>query len=42
MDDLGLKRLWVVYPGKSAYPLDEQIECIGMENLEEVIQKLGN
>jgi hypothetical protein len=28
VEDLELERLWVVYPGKAAYPLTEKIQVI--------------
>jgi predicted AAA+ superfamily ATPase len=28
VEDLELERLWVVYPGKTAYPLTEKIQVI--------------
>jgi predicted AAA+ superfamily ATPase len=36
--DLGLERLFVVYPGKSSYSLDERVEVVGIQDL---ISKLG-
>ena len=37
--DLGLKHLWVIYPGKKAYPLEEGIDCIGLGELEGLARK---
>jgi len=33
MQDLKLERLWVVYPGKTSYRMDENIECVSLEEL---------
>lgn len=33
MQDLKLERLWVVYPGKTGYPMDENIECVSLAHL---------
>ena len=33
VDDLELKRLWVVYPGKKAYPLTENIQVIPLADI---------
>ncbi len=30
LSDLRLNRLWVIYPGKERYPLDQKIECLGL------------
>lgn len=40
MQDLKLDHLWVVYPGRTGYPLDEHIDCITLEQLDEVRQRL--
>jgi predicted AAA+ superfamily ATPase len=37
--DLQLKELWVIYPGKKKYSLDEGIDCIGMEDMYGLIDK---
>ena len=37
--DLRLKHLWVIYPGKKAYPLEEGIDCIGLGELEGLARK---
>jgi uncharacterized protein len=34
--DLGLERLWVVYPGRRRYPLHDRVECIGFADLSAV------
>jgi len=33
VEDLKLKRLWVVYPGKAAYPLSEKIQVIPLADV---------
>ncbi len=30
LKDLKLDRLWVVYPGKSSYPMHEKVECVSL------------
>ena len=30
LKDLKLDRLWVIYPGKSSYPMHEKVECVGL------------
>jgi hypothetical protein len=40
MQDLKLERLWVVYPGRTGYPMDEHIECVSLEELSKVRQAL--
>jgi len=40
MRDLKLDHLWVVYPGRTGYPLDEHIDCIALEQLGEVRKRL--
>jgi len=32
-DDLKLERLWVLYPGKTCYPMAEKIECVPVGEL---------
>lgn len=34
MDELSLQHLWVVYPGKASYKLDQAISVIGIHDLE--------
>lgn len=41
MKDLGLERLFVVYPGEVDYAIDEKIEAIGIKNLQRVLGELG-
>ena len=36
MQDLKLERLWVVYPGKTGYPMDERIACVSLPELDTV------
>ncbi len=33
LTDLRLERLWVVYPGPTAYPLHKKVECIGLREM---------
>ena len=33
MEDLKLERLWVVYPGKTGYPMDKKIECLPLDEI---------
>ena len=40
MQDLKLERLWVVYPGKSGYPMDEHIECVSLADLGRIREAL--
>ena len=40
MQDLKLERLWVVYPGKTGYPMDENIECVSLAQLPQVRKKV--
>ena len=34
--DLGLERIWVVYPGRQRYPIHDRVECIGLADLPSV------
>jgi predicted AAA+ superfamily ATPase len=36
--ELGLTRLYVVYPGATDYPLGERIEAVGFQNLHRIFQ----
>lgn len=38
--DLNLDHLWIIYPGKDNYPLENKVDCIGLNFLEEVISHL--
>jgi len=40
MQDLKLERLWVVYPGKTGYPMDENIECVSLAELSRLKESL--
>ncbi len=40
MQDLKLERLWVVYPGTTGYPMDENIECVSLAELNRVRKAL--
>ena len=40
MQDLKLERLWVVYPGKTGYLMDENIECVSLSELGRVREAL--
>ena len=35
-NDLGLKHLWIVYPGETTYQLDERITVIPVSRMEDV------
>ena len=36
MHDLKLERLWVIYPGKTGYLMDEKIECVSLAQLGQI------
>ena len=38
--DLKLDRLWVLYPGKSRYPLHENVECIALERMNDIRESI--
>ncbi len=40
MQDLKLERLWVVYPGRTGYLMDESIECVSMGQLGQIRKAL--
>ena len=40
MQDLKLERLWVVYPGKTGYLLDENMECVSLGQLGQIREAL--
>jgi predicted AAA+ superfamily ATPase len=40
MQDLKLERLWVVYPGKIGYPMDDKIECVPLAELSRIRETL--
>lgn len=33
LDDLGLERMWVVYPGHDRYSLHDKVECVGLQDM---------
>jgi len=35
-----LERLWVVYPGKTGYQMDEKIECVPLGRLDQIKEGL--
>ena len=39
--DLGLDRLWIVYPGDEAYPLDDRISAIPVSGVPDLAASLG-
>ena len=39
--DLGLEKLWVVYPGTRAYPLDEGLEALPLTRAGEALRAQG-
>ena len=41
LDDLGLARLYVVYPGKQSYPIDDNIRVLSIQDLPTQLAKLG-
>jgi predicted AAA+ superfamily ATPase len=41
MQDLKLERLWVVYPGKIGYPMDDKIECVPLAELSRIRETLA-
>jgi len=40
IEDLGLEKVFVVYPGRDSYPLDERIEAVSIQDLPDVIRRL--
>lgn len=40
LSDLGLERLWVLYPGRRSYRLDERIEALPLYTLDSVEERL--
>ena len=40
MQDLKLERLWVVYPGKTGYLMDEKIECVSLGQMSQIREAL--
>ena len=41
LDDLGLSSLYVVYPGKLSYPIDDKIRVLSIHDLPTELAKLG-
>jgi hypothetical protein len=41
IEDLSLKRLWIVYPGETTYPLAKDIELLPLTNIERVLNQMG-
>jgi hypothetical protein len=41
IQDLKLEHLWVVYPGRQEYPLDDRISVIPLKTISKHIRKLG-
>jgi predicted AAA+ superfamily ATPase len=39
MEDLGLRHLWVLYPGKTEYPLGDRITVIPVESVGRVVEE---
>ena len=42
LSDLGLERLWVVYPGDESYPVDDRISVLPVAGIPELAAGLGN
>ena len=40
IQDLGLERLWVIYPGHQEYPLDDKISVIPIDSLPRIVNSL--
>jgi predicted AAA+ superfamily ATPase len=40
MTDLALEKLWVVFPGKRSYPLDDRIEALALAELPETLSTI--
>jgi hypothetical protein len=40
-DDLGLSSLYVVYPGKPSYPIDDNIRVLSIHDLPTGLARLG-
>lgn len=39
--DLNLQHLWVIYPGNTRYALDEAVDCVGLDDLPELVRRHG-
>lgn len=42
LDDLGLEHLWVVYPGQTAYQLDERISVVPLRDVPELCRSISS
>jgi len=40
LQDLNLQHLWVVYPGKLQYKLDERITTVSLESILQILRDL--
>jgi len=41
LQDLNLAHLWIIYPGNQAYPVNEQITVIPLQQIREVSAMVG-
>jgi hypothetical protein len=41
IEDLGLERLFVIYPGENAYPLTEMVEVLPLQQARSRLQEEG-
>ena len=41
IEDLRLKRLWVIYPGETSYPLSEDIEVLPLADIQTALDQIG-
>jgi hypothetical protein len=41
IDDLQLEKLWVVYPGETAFALQENIEVVPLEQFERIVEEIA-
>lgn len=41
MEDLRLAKLWVVYPGDSAFPLDDRIQALPLAQCRRAVDEMG-
>jgi hypothetical protein len=42
LNDLDLERLWVVHPGRHAYPVDERISFLPLSDLGSLLEHLSD
>jgi len=40
LEDLKLKRIWVVHPGCDRYPLHDKVECVGVQDLAAIYETI--